>query len=242
LRSWTITWTVTPKPNNHGGGGSSGGGGGSGGGGITTAEPFANILKFERQDADLKRGSAVPYTFTSPVFSIYQVLVTGKENEGQVGIRIERLKDVSALVSRMPAGIIYANENIWIGSKRIDSVVLRFRVNNSWITENSLEKTDIKLLRFDNGWKKLDTKEINSNSTYTYFESGSSGLSSFAISGIKERTQDARGIQALAEDTNPDAETDVNNSNPTETSPGIGIIAGIGIISVAYLFWIRRRK
>ena len=242
LRSWTITWTVTPKPNDPGRGGSSGGGGGSGGGGITTAEPFANILKFERQDADLKRGSAVPYTFTSHVFSIYQVLVTGKENEGQVGIRIEHLKDTSTLVNRIPAGIIYANENLWIGSKRIDYAVLRFRVNNSWITEKSLEKTDIKLLRFDNGWKMLDTKEINSDSTYTYFESRSPGLSSFAISGIKEGTQDARGIQALAEDTNPDAETDVNNSNPTETSPGIGIIAGIGIISVAYLFWIRRRK
>ena len=240
--NWTWVWTVTPKPSNPGGGGSSGGSGGGGGGGITTAEPFANILKFERQDADLKRGSAVPYTFTSHVFSIYQVLVTGKENEGQVGIRIEHLKDTSALVSRMPAGIIYANENIWVGSKRIDYVVLRFRVNNSWITENKLDKTDIKLLRFDNGWKKLNTTEINSDSTYTYFESGSPGLSSFAISGLKEGTQDARGIQALAEDTNPDAETDMNNSNPTETSPGIGIIAGIGIISVAYLFWIRRRK
>lgn len=248
LRSWTITWTVTPKPSNPGGVGNNGGGssgsgssGGSGGGGITTAEPFANILKFERQDADLIRGSAVPYTFTSPVFSIYQVLVTGKENEGQVGIRIEHLKDTSSLVSRMPAGIIYANENIWIGSKRIDSVVLRFRVNNSWITENGFEKTEIKLLRFDTGWKKLNTREINSDSMYTYFESRSPGLSSFAVSGIKEGTQDARGMQALVEDSETDT-AEQNTSNPAEKSPGFGIIAGIGIISVAYLFRISKEK
>jgi PGF-pre-PGF domain-containing protein len=242
----TTPTTPTPTTTQPGGGNSGGGSSrGSGGGGITTAEPYKNILKSEKRDADLLKGKPVTYSFSSPEFSIYQVLITGKENEGDVGMRIERLKNTSALVNRVPPGIIYSNENIWASSKRIESVVIRFKISNIWLSDNGIDIKDIALLRFNNGWKKLDSTIINNNdSTCTYFESRSPGLSSFAVSGLKEEAvlelpdEEVTGDNVV-EEVN---ETKTNDENDGKPSPGFEAPAVIGIISVAYLLRHQKRR
>ena len=250
----TWTWTVKPKSSNSGSGGSSGGssggnsgggsgGGGGGGGGMTTSEPYTNIQIYERKDADLMRGKPVTYSFSSSEFSIYEVLITGRENEGDVGMRLERLKNTSALVNRNPPGTVYSNENVWLGSKRIDSVVIRFKVSNSWLAENGLDSKDISLLRFDNGWKKLDSTISSGNSTYTYFESKSPGLSSFSITGLKEEIPQTKDRQTSDSEPSPDNTQNQNagEQKPAEKLPGFGIVAGSGIISAVYLFMRRKQ-
>lgn len=241
--SWAWIWTVSkepPKPPCNNCAGDSGGSSSSGGGGITTAEPFNNILKSERRDADLLKGKPVTYSFSSPEFSIYQVLVTGKENEGDVGMRIERLKNTSALVNRVPPGIIYSNENIWASSKRIESVVIRFKISNIWLSDNGINIKDIALLRFNNGWKKLDSMIINnSDSTCTYFESRSPGLSSFAVSGLKEEA----GLELPYDEvTGDNVAEEVNETETGKLSPGFEALAVIGIIPVAYLLRHQKRR
>ena len=239
---WKYLWTVSNlPPNPPGNSGSGGGGGGGGGGGIITAEPYTNILKFERQDADFIKGSPVTYSFTNPVFSIYQVLVTGRENEGQIGLRIEHLKNASALVNRNPPGAVYANENLWIGSKRVDYIVIRFRVNNSFLSDNGLETKDLYLLRFNDGWTKLNTKVINSDGNYTYFEAKSPGMSSFAVSGLKNATQvsasppgDITGNSDVPQEETPAGTGD------GKKSPGFEIAAAGAVLVLAACYRKRR--
>lgn len=253
--SWTWMWTVIPKPqqattpSSSGGGssgsssgnsGSSSGGGGGGGGGVISGENYLNIIKFERQDADLKGNKPVPYTFVYPGFAIYQVLITGRENEGGVGMRIEHLKSASALVSRMPPGKVYANENVWLGSKRIIGVLIKFRINNSWLTDNSLDKENIKLLRFDNEWTKLNTKFTGSDAQYSYFEAKSPGLSSFAVSWLKEEIP---ATESLISETAAPVEETVNETTPApvQSAPGFELATVLGAMSAIYLA-IRKRK
>lgn len=245
----------TPTPTNPGGGGGGGNsgssssssgssgssGGGGGGGGVTTAEPYKNILKSERRDADLQKGKPVAYSFSTPEFSIYQVLITGKENEADVGVRLERLNSTSALVSKVPPGIVYSNENIWAGSKRIESVLIRFKITNAWIADNNLDIKDISLLRFDNGeWKKLGSTIINnSDMNNIYFEARSPGLSSFAVSGIKEEKVPELPDEVVTGDNVAEPVKGADTAGK-KSSPGFEAIAVIGIISAAYL--LRGRK
>jgi PGF-pre-PGF domain-containing protein len=166
---------------------SSSGGSSGGGGDVSSPESFSNIIKFERQTRDLVYNTPVTYSFSSAEFAIYQVLVTGSSNDVDVDMRVEHLKNVSDTINTIPEGVIYANENVWLGSARINSVILRFRVKNSWLAANGLDKENIMLLRYDAGWNNLQTNITNRDDNYTYFESISPGLSSFAIRGLKAK-------------------------------------------------------
>ena len=217
---------------------------GNGGDGVTSTEPSSNIIRYESLISDIGHFP-VTYSLSSPEFSIYQVIVTDKVNEKGIVLRIEHLKNVSALVSKIPEGTIYANENVWIESNKIDSTLVRFKVKNSWITENSIPKEGIQLLRFSNGWKRSPTNITNVDSNYTYFESRTSGLSPFAISGFVNSN-----VSIPVEDSANATKTNI--TIPIETprnvtvkqskdTPGFGFISVLGIISLLYILIKRKR-
>ncbi len=175
------------------------------------------------------------------------MLITGSENEGSVGLRLEHLKKVSALVNRNPIGTLYANENLWLGSKRIDSIVIRFRISNSWLADNRLDAKDIYLLRFDNGWTKLNSKVIDSDGNYTYFEAKTPGMSSFAVSGLKNNAQVPAALDeditaaGQLEDTSGTGNTSGAAPSSEKKSPGFETAtAGAVLMLIAYFYRKRR--
>ncbi|MDD5474293.1 MAG: PGF-pre-PGF domain-containing protein [Candidatus Methanoperedens sp.] len=95
--SGTTTTTTT-----SGGGSSS-----TGGGGVTTSEPFANIEKSERYDKNLVANTPVTYTFKAPEHGVYEIAVTGKENENYIAIRVEALKSTAKGVTTSAPGTVY---------------------------------------------------------------------------------------------------------------------------------------
>src|SRR3972149_10131254 len=115
------------------GGGNSGGsssGGGSGG----TAEPYENIYKYEIQEHAVFT-TPVSFKYLTPELAIYDVLVTSMQND-IASLRIEVLKDTSRLVGTPAPGIVYKNINAWIDYKRIKNATIRFKVENSWMSNN----------------------------------------------------------------------------------------------------------
>ncbi|MCX9012119.1 MAG: right-handed parallel beta-helix repeat-containing protein, partial [Candidatus Methanoperedens sp.] len=175
-------------------GSGSGSSGGSGGGGIITSEPSDNIAKAEKLEKNLIADRPVTYTFTIP--GIYEVDITGKENENDIALRVEILKGTSKLVSTTPPGTIYKNVNIWAGTKKIKEAVIRFRIENSWLNSSGFAGSDIKALKWSKDrWTQIDTTELRKDESYTYYELKADSLSHFAISGLK-------GASALT-DTQP---------------------------------------
>lgn len=232
----TPTATSSRGTGSSGSSGSGSSGGGSGGGGVTSGETFANIAKSETRDGTLFAGKPVAFTFKSTELAIHQILITGKENENDVTVRVESLKDKSSLVSRPAPGTVYQNTNVWVNSKRISAVTLKFRVTNAWITSGSVQKENIKLLRWsDNDWKSLDTTVLNSDNNFTYFEAQSAGLSSFAVSAVKEGQVPADTSQPGSTATTPIS----NASTPKKPTPGFGMLAAVIVVSAIYL--LRRR-
>jgi hypothetical protein len=83
--------------------------------------------------------------------------------------------------------------NIWVGLKgfatpaNLKEAKIIFKVENSWLADNKILENHLKLLKWDGSqWATLDANEIRKDETSTFFESGTNGFSSFAISGITE--------------------------------------------------------
>jgi PGF-pre-PGF domain-containing protein len=221
------------------GGGSSGGSGGGGGGGIGTSEPYSNIYKYEIQEHEVFT-TPISFKYTNPEIPVYEVMVTCNQSN-IASIRIEVLKDTSKLVGMPSPGIVYKNINIWIDYKRIKNALIRFKVENSWISSNGLSSADIKIFRWNNNsreWIGLSTGVLNKDVKYTYFESHADSLSaSFAISGIKEENVPSRTGSSI---NLAQVEIEQTENKPVSTkipeTPGFEIILStVSILSMVYL-------
>lgn len=177
------TPTPTPQPSaTIPSGGSSGG---TGGGGVTTMEPFDNIEIYEMIDGYLRSDQPVTYRFQTPEHWINELVINGTENEYNIAIRIESLKGMSKLVTSPAPGTKYIN--IWAGTKKIRDALIRFRVPNSWLASEGLTSGDVRMYRWDESrWVMLETRELNGDSTNSFYEARTNAFSQFAISGLKE--------------------------------------------------------
>lgn len=203
---------------------------GEGSGGMTASniDPYGNIAKYEVRDGNLIYNKSVEYSFTTPEFGIYKVLINGKETEYDIPVRIENLRNTSKYAKPAP-GIVYRNENVWIGTKRLNYIGVIFKVKNSWMTENSLNETNHPYLLKWNGstWLVLKTNTTGKDEIYTYLESpraGSSYIGIFAISAPPKRINTngnnktlenwSANFAEIEEDVVPDIEVIENKKSP----------------------------
>lgn len=211
------------------------GGGGGGGGGMATLEPNENIEKMDKNEKSFISNIPITYNFTVP--GIYQIVITGTDNENLITIRVEALKAASKLVSIAPSGIVYKNLNVWAGTKRIKKALIKFRVENSWMQGNSLAGNDVKMLRWDGGkWVMIETQETAKDGTYTNFEATTDALSNFAITGLKGEvvpTVQAAGVTQTA------VRPETTGQAATPKAAGFEIILAMAALCALYIH--RRR-
>lgn len=231
------TTTTTPST-------SSGSGDGTNSQDAVTSEPYENILVQERAEKSLIASTPVTYTYKTADLSIYEVEVTGKINEYDVRLLVEVLKDTSRLVEKPADGTIYKNLNIWSGTKRIKESLIRFKVENSWITGNNFESSDIKMVKWDGyEWKELETTQTEKDGSYTFYEAKSDSFSGFAIIGSKEETvQSVTTGQKEQEVKTPEIKVTAKKvtGEPVEDTPGFGMILLMTALSAVYV--LRKRR
>ncbi|MCE8426325.1 MAG: PGF-pre-PGF domain-containing protein [Candidatus Methanoperedens sp.] len=179
-------------PSGQGGTSNGGGGSGSGGGGVVSSEPFENIEFYEIREADLIAGMPVTFRFTNPQIAVYELVITANISAGLTSAKIEHLKGTSRLVTSPPAGTIYKNLSIWLGTsgfavpKNIREGIVRFRVNNSWLSGENIDANQVSMMKWDGSqWRSLETKELRSDDTFTFYEAMTDTFSPFAITGVK---------------------------------------------------------
>ncbi len=228
---------------------SSGGSGGStGGSGVTTSEPISNIEKAERIDKDLSANTPVTYPFSASEHGISQIVVTGKENENAITVRIEALKGTSNNAKTGAPGIIYKNLNIIVGTKKIKEAIIKFKIENSWLGSNKPAGSEIRLVKWDgSNWIQLETAEKNNDGAFTHFEAKTGSFSSFAIVAMKASEAQAEpgqtGANVIATATVAGQAETTNNAPltaPKET-PGFEPMLAMFALCAVYLLGKKRR-
>jgi PGF-pre-PGF domain-containing protein len=232
-----------------GGGGSSSGSSsisGGGGGGGTSDENYSNIEIKEKHDGHIYKDIAISYAFTNKNNPILFINITGNVNAGEITTVIEVLRKKSSLVKSPAPGIVYKNLNIWVGTsgfavtKNIKKAVVRFRVENSMISNNNLASSDIKLVKWDGSqWIQLETTEVAKDSIYTYYDAKANSFSPYAITGFKGEdtpvaTQPGIAPKVIGTDT-PATTLELSKEAPSNSLAIIGAIVLIAIVAVVYI-------
>jgi len=166
------------------------GGGGGGRGDIDTGEEYENIELKEIATVYVSSGSNVSYQFENPGNPVIYVNYTALSSSGSITTTIEVLKSTSALAADAPPGVVYKNVNIWVGTyryateKNIKDPVIGFKVDRTWLHENLVLTSTIRLNRYTSGiWNPLSTVKTHEDTGYVYFKSQTPGFSLFAITG-----------------------------------------------------------
>ena len=203
--------------------------GGGGGGGGLSGENYTNIEVNEKYDLYIYKDKVTSYRFTGSGNPVMFVNITGNTSPGEIRASVEVLRDTSTLVNEPAPGIVYRNTNIWIGTsgfavaKNIKEAVIRFRVENAWISSNGLSPADVTMFNWDGSrWIKLETMVDGKDSVYSYFEAKTDSFSGFAIAGLKGKDA-ATASTFAAGATDRAGITQAAESTQAEKSPGFDV-------------------
>jgi PGF-pre-PGF domain-containing protein len=174
------------------------------------------------------------------------VNITGNSSLGVITASIEVLKNTSTLVKTTPNGLVYKNANIWVGTsgfatpKNIKQGLIKFRVNNTWMSANGVTGSDIFLAKWDGStWLNLETHGQTKDDTYTYFEAKTQTFSPFAIIGLKEEKSES--VSTVVATATPEKPRSTPTTVPTKGIPGFEVIMGITALSTVYIFFLKGR-
>jgi PGF-pre-PGF domain-containing protein len=181
---------------------SSGGGGGSSSSSSSSSsggskEPARNVEVKELSTRYIINGYHVRYEFPENVTCVTIIEFDPKRTFKKTTTIVEVLKEKSIFASNLPPGRTYKNLNIWVGDKGaglpdfLDNAYIEFRVEKSWIENNSINESLINLLRYNKEWIPLETEKMGENGQYIYFKATTPGFSPFAITeytGEEEET------------------------------------------------------
>lgn len=213
----TLTATITKESSSGGGGGGSGGSSSSGksssssGGGIGssfTKEPAINVAAKELATRNVVSGNHVKFEFLQNVTCIQYIEYDAERTFLRTTTTVEELKNKSAFVPKPPSGRIYKYVNVWVADKigglpsSISNGLIGFRIEKSWITNNSINESLVTLQWYNETWETLYTKKIGEDDNYSYFTSTVPGYSFFAITENTGETDKNRAqIGVKLEDT-----------------------------------------
>jgi hypothetical protein len=136
--------------------------------------------------------------------------------------------------------------NILINTKKVKEALIRFRVENSWISSAGISSGDVKMYRWNGGkWDQLETTEITKDASYTYFEAKTPGFSPFAIGRPEAGKAKLFGTMPWPESTSKVTETPEATESPSKKAPPINLAVIIGLVgliaAVAYVY-IKRKE
>ena len=234
---------VTAKKSDGGSGGSSSSSSGSSGsaGVGSSGEASENIQMSETKTKTVYKNSKLSYSFNSNGNIVQFITFTGLTNSGEIGAKVEMLKKTSTVVDLAPPDTVYKNLNVlvgdnnWATSSNIANPIIGFKVETTWISENNIDGSTIKLHRYNGGkWNSLVTTQTSQDADYLYFEAETPGLSPFAVTG-KELEGEPGGEGITAEPTVAVTleETPVPTQTEKEGIPGFGLFAGLSVLLIA---------
>jgi PGF-pre-PGF domain-containing protein len=93
------------------------------------------------------------------------------------------------------------------------NVLISMKVENSWINNEDINVSTIRINQLDNGWIPLDTTLFGSNSKYQYFKANANYLSSFALTGKKNINE---SVKANAKADEPVVKEEIKNETIME--------------------------
>jgi len=121
--------------------------------------------------------------------SFRRVIVYAKNALNNIKIMITKLEGLPASVTRDISGETYHHINITtenFADTDLDNATFEFAIPKSWLEDNSVDKSNITLYRWQNqNWNALPTTQISETDTEIFYSAVTSGFSYFVIGTIE---------------------------------------------------------
>jgi PGF-pre-PGF domain-containing protein len=242
LSEFIIAGQNIPEDTNRNGGSNSGGGSSSGGTGAS-GEARENILITETEREYVYNGVEVCYSYDLEGNIVQYINFKGLINAGRIGAKVEILNNTSTLIDTTPPNKVYKNLNIFLGnsgwatSSNIANPTISFTVEKSWIIDEKIDKSSIKMYRYSSGkWNELSTSYITEEADCLHFKSETPGFSSFAIVGeqVSAGETDTDGDSGVTSTEDGDNDTTNRTSSDEKTGlPGFCVLTSLLVILMA---------
>jgi len=203
----------------------SGGGGGGGGGGIPLPPPLAAPSEFYTSLIKyLKANEPRVIAMTSDIIDKVGIL--------EIQAVIQQTMSVSTTVSKvssLPSGVTEPEGNVYSffeivftqhgTQKKVEpSGYLKYRVSKEWLSSINAEPSDIKFLKWDNGWIELSSEIVDEDDDYYYFKVNLDSFSLFAVVSVKKVTTTPQ-IPEETETSVPEKTKEITTPTPITTTP-----------------------
>ncbi|ABE52455.1 PGF-pre-PGF domain-containing protein [Methanococcoides burtonii] len=218
---------------------SSSSGSSSGSSGGATGEAPENIVLEDNLQTIITVGNRANYEFNNPSNCIMSISFDPKMNAGYKAAKIEILKSTSSYATPI-SGEVFQNMNIWVGKvgfatpENMENINVEFKVLRSWINENNIDRSSIKLNRYhDEKWNSLNTVEITEREDQDslYFSAETPGFSPFVITGEKVQIVKTAIENDVAEQESLEEADSAEQADTPKENPGFeGIFMVIGLL------------
>ncbi|MBU3905146.1 MAG: PGF-pre-PGF domain-containing protein, partial [Nanoarchaeota archaeon] len=132
-------------------------------------------------------GETKTMIFTDTNLGVSSVDITAKNTLNNIELKIGTLSalpsDISIVVGEVYKYLQFTPTKI--SETDLSTAKIKFKVTNSWLTDNNIDPDTVALNRWITRWNKLPTVKTSEDSTYTYYEAETSGFSYFAITGTQ---------------------------------------------------------
>lgn len=124
-----------------------------------------------------------------------------------------------------------------IDNSDMSNMIIKFRVEKSWIDKKTINESSISLLKYVNGWKKQKTETDFEDDVYYHYKSEIDGFSYFAIVGekkqivpvVEEPEQVEEEIIPIVIEEEPEGERNISKIIL------ISLLSFIVVIAIAYI-------
>ncbi|MBW6470359.1 MAG: PGF-pre-PGF domain-containing protein, partial [Methanosarcinaceae archaeon] len=139
----------------------------------------------------------------------------------------------------------YLSISVNIDDSNIDNAKITFKVDKSWLTENKVDKSSVKLARYHDGWDSLSTDISSEDGNYVYYVATTPGFSTFAIIGeeIIAATDEVTLPKETISDDESTLKTDVvDEEEPESKSFVIFIVIALLLAIIAVVAYYKREE
>ena len=143
-------------------------------------EPAQNVALKELATRNVMSGDHLRFDFLQNSTCIQYIEYDALRTFMKTTTTVEELKGKSTFVSERPTGGIYKYFNVWLGDKggglssSISNGLIGFRVEKSWINNNSVNESNVALQLYNKSWEQLYTKKVGEDNNYSYFTASDS--------------------------------------------------------------------
>ncbi len=133
---------------------------------------------------DVKAGDVLTMPISDEEIAISEISMNILNDLNEVTLKVARLlSNPTTIEPEFRVYNYYEISKFGIKNNDISQVSINFKVPKVWLESNNIDASNILLYKAGNDWNSLPTKLISSDAQYAYYESTTSGFSTFAIGG-----------------------------------------------------------